>query len=229
MSNKKYNTIIFEFTDGIGHMIMNQPPSNMMTIEFFSELGQIVEEMKKMTELKAVVISGQGRHFSAGAQLDELLNLVDVERSRDHGIKNGNLPEILNKNFETFLFFEKLNIPVISAIRGVCLGSALEFALFTHYRFCGEDAVFGLPETTFNLLPGIGGISRVAMLSGRSKALELVLRGNTFPAEEALRIKIVDKILPKKKVVGQAIDFAGSIMNGYRKGKERLYLQKISL
>ena len=228
MSNKKCNTIIFEFTEGIGHIIMNQPPSNMMTIEFFSELGQLVAEMKEMTELKAIVISGQGRHFSAGADLDELLNLVDGERSRDHGIKTGNLPDILNKNFETFHFFEKLNIPVISAIRGVCIGSALEFALFTHYRFCGEDAVFGLPETTFNLLPGIGGISRIALLSGRSKALELVLRGNTFPAEEALRIKIVDKILPKKKVVGAAIDFAASIMNGYRKGKEKLYIQKMS-
>jgi enoyl-CoA hydratase len=228
MSNKKYNTILFEVKGGIGHIIMNQPPSNMMTIEFFSELGQLVEEMKEMTELKAVVISGQGRHFSAGAHLDELLNLVDIERSRDHGIKTGNLPDILNKNFETFLFFKKLNIPVISAIRGVCLGSALEFALFTHYRFCGEDAVFGLPETTFNLLPGIGGISRVALLSGRSKTLEMVLRGNTFPAEEALKINLVDKILPKKKVVGAAIDFAGSIMNNYRRGKEKLYVQKMN-
>ena len=228
MSYKKFNTLIFEFSGGIGHIIMNQPPSNMMTIEFFSELAELVEDMKEMTELKAIVISGQGRHFSAGAQLDELLNLVNEERSRDNGTKTDNLPDILNKNFETFHFFEKLNIPVISAIRGVCIGSALEFALFTHYRFCGEDAVFGLPETTFNLLPGIGGISRIALLSGRSKALELVLRGNTFPAEEALRIKIVDKILPKKKVVGAAIDFAASIMNGYRKGKEKLYVQKIS-
>jgi enoyl-CoA hydratase len=228
MSYKKFNTIIFEFSGGIGHIIMNQPPSNMMTIEFFAELGKLVEEIQEMKELKAIVINGQGRHFSAGAQLDELLNLVDGELSRDHGIKTGNLPDILNKNFETFHFFEEMNIPVISAIRGVCLGSALEFALFTHYRFCGEDAVFGLPETTFNLLPGIGGISRVALLSGKSKALELVLRGNTFPAEEALRIKIVDKILPKKKVVEAAIDFAGSIMNGYRKGKEKLYVQKLS-
>ena len=228
MSIEQYRTILFDFTDGIGHIVINQPPSNMMTLEFFSELGMVVEEMKNMKELKAIVISGQGRHFSSGAQVDELLNLINGKLRNNRGDVSKSLTDFLNRNYETFLFFEKVNIPVISAIRGACLGSALEFALFTHYRFCGEDAVFGLPETTFNLLPGIGGISRVALLSGKSSALELVLRGNTFSAEEALKMNIVDKILPKKKVVEIAIDFACSIMNGYRKGKEKLLIQKIS-
>ena len=225
----QYNTLLFDFSDGIGHIVINQPPSNTMTIEFFLELGRLVEQIKKLHNLKAIVISGQGRHFSSGAQLDELLNLVNGERTRTQDERVKSLPDFLNRNFETFLFFEKVNIPVISAIRGACLGSALEFTLFTHYRFCGEDAVFGLPETTFNLLPGIGGISRIAMLSGKSRTLELVLKGNTFSAEEALKLKIVDKILPKKKVVELSIDFAGSIMNDYRKGKEKLFIQKITL
>ena len=228
MRKEKYNTLTFEFTGGIGHIIINQPPSNMMTVEFFLELGLLVETIKKLHGIQAIVISGQGRHFSSGAQLDELLNLVNGEHTKDHSFSVNFLRDFLKRNFETFLFFEKVNIPVISAIRGACLGSALEFAMFTHYRFCGEDAVFGLPETTFNLLPGIGGISRVALLSGKSRTLELVLRGNTFSAEEALKLKIVDKILPRKKVVEIAIDFAGSIMNGYRKGKEKLFIQKMS-
>jgi enoyl-CoA hydratase/carnithine racemase len=199
-----------------------------MTVEFFLELGILVEELKKLDGLKALVISGQGRHFSSGAQLDELLSLVNGEHNPGHDNRVKSLPDFLKKNFETFLFFEKVNIPVISAIRGACLGSALEFALFTHYRFCGEDAVFGLPETTFNLLPGIGGISRVSLLSGKSRTLELVLRGKTFSAEEALKLNIVDKILPKKKVVDLAIDFARSIMNDYRKGKEKIFIQKMA-
>jgi enoyl-CoA hydratase/carnithine racemase len=226
MNTEKYNTLLFDFTDGIGHIIMNQPPSNMMTVEFFLELGQLVEKLKKSDGLRAIVISGQGRHFSSGAQLDELLNLANGGHTPGQSEKVNFLRDFLKRNFESFLYFEKVNIPVISAIRGVCLGSALEFALFSHYRFCGEDAVFGLPETTFNLLPGIGGISRVALLSGKSRTLELVLRGNTFSAEEALKLKIVDKILPKKKVVELAVDFAGSIINDYRKGKEKLFIQK---
>jgi enoyl-CoA hydratase/carnithine racemase len=229
MSSERYHTILFDFTDGIGHIVINQPPSNIMTVTFFLELGMLVEKIKNMPSLKAIVISGQGRHFSSGAQLDELLSLVNGAPLPAQGVRGINLPDFLKRNFETFLFFEKVNIPVISAIRGACLGSALEFALFTHYRFCGEDAVFGLPETTFNLLPGIGGISRVAILSGKSRALELVLRGNTFSAEEALKLKIVDKILPKKKVVELAIDFAASIMNDYQKGKEKLLIRKMAL
>jgi enoyl-CoA hydratase/carnithine racemase len=227
MSSEHYHTILFDCTEGIGHIVINQPPSNIMTVEFFLELGMLVEKIKKMHNIKAIVISGQGRHFSSGAQLDELLNLVNGPPPLDQSDGGINLPDFLNRNFETFLFFEKVNIPVISAIRGACLGSALEFTLFTHYRFCGEDAVFGLPETTFDLLPGIGGISRVALLSGKSRALELVLRGNTFSAEEALKLNIIDKILPRKKVVELAIDFARSIMNDYRKGKEKLFIQKM--
>jgi enoyl-CoA hydratase len=224
----QFNTLSFDFSAGIGHIVINQPPSNMMTVEFFLELGQLIEKLKKLQGLKSIVISGQGRHFSSGAQLDELLNLANGEHSPTQNERANFLRDFLKRNFETFLFFEKVNIPVISAIRGACLGSALEFALFTHYRFCGEDAVFGLPETTFNLLPGIGGISRVALLSGKSRTLELVLRGNTFSAEEALKLNIVDKILPRKKVVEMAIDFAGSIMNDYRKGKEKLFIHKKS-
>ena len=227
MRIRDYHTILFEFSDGIGHIILNSPPSNMMTVGFFSELGNLVGEMKEMNDLKAIIISGKGRHFSAGAQLDELIGLVDEEISPECGLTSGNLFDFLNMNLETFLYFDKVNIPVISAIRGVCIGSALEFALFSHYRFCGEDSVFGLPETTFSLLPGIGGISKTVSLSGRSKALEIVLRGNIFPAEEALRLNLVDKIIPKKHVVSSAIEFAGAIMEDYTRGKEKLYVQKM--
>jgi enoyl-CoA hydratase/carnithine racemase len=224
----KYNTIEYDFHDGIGHLVINQPPSNTMTVEFFMELGFLVEEIRKSNAIRAMVISGKGRHFSSGANVDELLNLVNGEYCTIHGYKVTDLPAFLERNFESFRYFEEVNVPVISAIRGACLGSALEFALFSHYRFCGEDAVFGLPESTFDLLPGIGGISRIAMLSGKSNALELVLRGKTFSAEEALRLKIVDKILPKKKVVEIALDFAASILKDYRKGKEILFTRKLS-
>jgi enoyl-CoA hydratase/carnithine racemase len=224
----KYNTILFDLHSGIGHIIINQPPGNMMTVEFFLELADLVDRLKRLEELKAIVISGEGRHFSSGAKLDELLEMV----TENGGSKENNEPAKLNgfleRNFEMFRFFETVNIPVIAAIRGACLGSALEFALFSHFRFCGEDAVFGLPETTFNLLPGIGGISRIAQLTGKSKALEILLRGNTFPAEEALRLGVVDRILPRKKVVDTALNFAGTVMNDYRRGKEKLMIQRVA-
>jgi enoyl-CoA hydratase/carnithine racemase len=223
----KYNTITFELVHDIGHLILDQPPSNKMTIDFFSEFHHLLDGLHSMEHLKAIVISGRGRHFSAGADLDQLLSLVRHESQKNSGGETVDLPSFLEKNYKTFLSLEALNIPVIAAIRGVCLGSGFELALFCHFRFCGEDALFGLPESTYNLIPGIGGTSRISLLSGKSKALELVLHGNTFPAEDALGFHLVDKIFPKKQVVEMAIGFAEKITTSYKKEKAKLYLNKL--
>jgi enoyl-CoA hydratase len=224
--NTLFTTLSFELNDEIGHLELDQPPSNEMTLTFFSELVRITDRMRKMSEMKALVISGKGRHFSSGARLPELLKLAGDLNTLEPGSPNSKMQKFLNENNRSFLFLEELKIPVISAIRGACLGSALELTLFTHFRFCGEDAVFGLPETTFNLIPGIGGISRIYSLAGTATALELVLRGNTFSAEEALRLHLVDLILPKKEVVQKAIEFVRSLPSDYRKEKSALYLRR---
>jgi enoyl-CoA hydratase/carnithine racemase len=87
----------------------------------------------------------------------------------------------------------------------VCLGSALELALFCHARICGKGSVLGLPESGFGLVPGCGGIQMIQALAGRSRALELILSGSSFTAEEAFAWKIVDKIVAKKDIVDSAV------------------------
>jgi len=214
----EFHTISFELSnDGIGHLLLNQPPANSMTVEFFREFDKVISSLAAEPQLRAMVISGKGRHFSSGADLEGLLGFACDPSSEAFFLSN----------YRAFLALEELGIPVVAAIRGVCIGSAFELALFTHFRFCEEDSVFGLPETTFNLVPGIGGISRISRLCGQAKAIELSLKGNTFPAEEALNYHLVDRIVPKRKVVQYAFSFVRSIMNGYQKQKSRLYLQKI--
>ena len=207
---------------------MNQPPSNLMSLRFFSELEGMVSEMKRMNGLEALVISGAGRHFSSGAALDELFSLVDDKESNNPEQAISPMLELLTRNNISFLFFEQAQFPVITAIKGVCLGSAMELALFSHFRFCSEDAVLGLPETTFGLMPGIGGISAISAISGQAIAIELALKGNTFTASEAKDFHLVDALFPKKEVIPAAVEFAKSIMRGYRKEKRPLYLQRIN-
>jgi enoyl-CoA hydratase/carnithine racemase len=223
------NTLAFNITDGIGHLEMCQLPANLMTTEFFSEFNEMVEELRIMNGLHAIVISSTGRHFSSGADLEELLEQVVKPDKGIHPEMNENWRALSEKNYHSFLFFEETEIPVIAAIRGVCIGSALELALFSHFRFCGEDAVFGLPETTFNLMPALGGIRKFAALFGQAKAIELVLRGNTFGAEEARQYQLVDRIIPRRKVVEYSISFARKVMKNYKKQKAPLYLQQIPL
>jgi enoyl-CoA hydratase len=203
----------FSIDDRIGYLTLDRPPSNTMTLEFFREFRGAVSRISGASDLKAVIISGRGRHFSSGADINELLDNSDQE--------------IMLENYQAFTALEQLNIPVISAIRGVCLGSAFELALFSHFRICTGDAVLGLPESTFNLIPGIGGVQRVARLAGRAKAIELILRGNTFSAREAFEMKLVDAVVPKSELMPMAIDFAKQLPEPYHKDGRKYYAVKL--
>jgi enoyl-CoA hydratase/carnithine racemase len=198
--------------DEIGWLMLDKPPSNTMTMDFFSELKQLVTGFRDMPSLKAVIIYGNGRHFSAGADINELLQTVDEQ--------------VMLDNYHSFDMIRQLEIPVISAIRGVCLGSAFELALSGHFRICAEDAVLGLPESTFNLMPGIGGIHSVAGLAGNAKAIELSLRGNTFTASDALDMGLVDAVTSKGELLPLSLNLARLLPRRIKMEHRQLYLHK---
>jgi enoyl-CoA hydratase len=225
---KSFKTINFSLADGIGHIELTRPPANQMTSEFFLEFNELVDYLRVLNGLNALVISGKGRHFSSGANLEELLALNSQNEEKIDKSMDPEWEAISERNYRSFLFLEHSEIPIVAAIRGVCLGSAFELALFCHFRFCGEDSVFGLPESSYNLIPGLGGIRKTASLCGQAKSIELILRGNTFAAEEALSYHLVDRIVSKRKVVEFSIAFAQKIAKNYRKQKGLLYLQQIT-
>lgn len=150
-----------------------------------------------------IVIHGEGRHFSSGAKLDDLLEMLREEEAHQECGATGSL--LLQEHLDTFRFFQSCSVPVVAAIRGVCLGSALELALFCHRRVCGQGAVLGLPESSFGLIPGCGGVSRLTSLAGSGKSLELILSGETFSADDAYRWNIVDIICEKDDVLHEAV------------------------
>ncbi len=205
-------TIQWTVDEGIGLLMLDQPPSNTMTMDFFREMTVVADEIAARQDLKAVIIFGNGRHYSSGADISELLQHVEQR--------------IMVENYRSFARLEQLKIPVISAIRGVCLGSALELALFSHFRICSNDAVLGLPEAGFNLMPGIGGMQRVAKLAGTAKAIEITLRGNTFTAADALTMGLVDIIVPKSEVLELAVNFAKVLPSKIDKNHRQVYLHK---
>jgi len=226
MKTPEFSTLNIKFDGGIGLLELNMPPSNIMTMDFFTEFATVVEFIRSEREFRALVISGHGRHFSSGADLGTLLKevLEHAETDKKDGLTK--VPDFLSNNYKSLLMLESLSIPVIAAIRGVCLGSALELALFSHFRLSGEDAVFGLPEASFNLVPGLGGIYKLVCISGEAVALDHVLKGSTFTAPDALRYKIVDRVVPKKQLMSAAFSFARELMEDYNVGKRALYIKK---
>ncbi|MEI6765860.1 MAG: enoyl-CoA hydratase/isomerase family protein [Bacteroidota bacterium] len=220
----EFNTVKWEDCDGIGLLQLCRPPSNAMNRLFFTELSELTAHIKN-SGVKAIVITGSGRHFSSGADIANLLDatLEDVITRTQPG--NG-LPDFLVQNNRSFSFFEQLKIPVIAAIKGVCLGSALELALFAHFRFCGEGALLGLPEATFNLMPGCGASQTLPPLCGKAKAMELILTGANFSPADAVAWGIADRIFPKKELVSASLKFAAEIAEGYEKKLKPRYLKK---
>ncbi|HIC95504.1 TPA: enoyl-CoA hydratase, partial [Candidatus Bipolaricaulota bacterium] len=114
---------------------------------------------------------------------------------------------------------EGMEIPVIAAIHGFCLGGGLELALACHFRIAAENAVFGQPEINLGIIPGFGGTQRLARTIGLGRALEMILTGNNVMARAAEQWGLVNKVVPEEDLLQEARAFAGMLM---KKGKVAL-------
>lgn len=225
MSERK--NINWKVESGIGFLEFNNPPGNEMTPDFYHQLEVIVSNIIPDSKVKAIIMVGSGRHFSSGADLDSLLGTIIRDSCENTSGTVSSNPNSLTSNLNTFHFFSKLNIPVIAAIRGVCIGAAMELALCCHFRVCAEGAVLGLPESGYGLIPGIGGIQNLAALTGQAKAIELVLKGSTFSVEQGLKWNVVDCMVSKKELMEVAIRLADLSSVDFRKYLKKDYLRKL--
>ena len=193
----KKEEIIVRRVEEIGLMEINNPPHNYLERPDFIKL----ETIKKFvnTGIKALIISGTGRNFSAGANLISIQRQIKDKKQFHEQLIKGN--QLLN-------YLDELDIPVIAAISGVCFGAGLEIALASDIRYCEKDSIFAFPEVNNDLIPGLGGIRRMISITGKSTALDLILEGNMINAEKSLELKLVDRIVEKKKVAEYAVTMA---------------------
>ncbi len=218
-------SVLLQYEDGLAIMSFNTDRGNMMHEGFFIDLANAVDAVVDNNQLKGLVLQGKGRHFSSGANIDELLQLVASERSTK--IPNSSAEEWMQKNVITFRKLYQLKIPVVAVVKGVCLGSGLELALHCHFRLCSKEALFGLPESTFGLIPGIGGIQHLQRLSGSAAALALSLEGRHLSAQEAKDYQLVDTVFPKKDLMKKAKELISLASTDYRTYKRNEYILEI--
>ena len=188
--------LTFARRGGIGYLTLNAPPKNEMDAAFFTALGALCARELRRSHLDGLVVHGAGRHFSCGANVEQL-------RAMLAGGGAGAAP-FLSGNGDAFLCLEQLSCPVVAAVAGCCLGAGMELALACRYRLAATHATFALPESTFGLMPGCGGTLRLPALVGTGRAAEMILSGRTMLADEALQIGLVDAVVDRKELLAAA-------------------------
>lgn len=188
----------------IAIVTIDHPPVNALNTPTMAELDKVLDEIKNDDSLKAVIITGAGQFaFVAGADINEIAQLKSAAEAE----------KIASSGQAVISKIEKLGKPVICAINAVCLGGGNELAMAGDIRIASDKARFGQPEVNLGIIPGFGGTQRLSRLVGRAKAKELILTGDMITAQEALRIGLINKIVPEGEVLKQAKDLAKKILS----------------
>jgi 3-hydroxyacyl-CoA dehydrogenase len=176
------------------------PPVNALGARLRSDMQKALAAAVEDYEVTALVVSGQGKMFSAGADIAEFAS----------GMAKPELPELLNA-------IERSRLPAVAAINGSALGGGLELALVCDYRFAALDAKLGLPEVSLGIIPGAGGTQRLPRLIGAEAAIAMVTSGKPVSAYEAEALGLVDRICASgDEAVTAAIAFAATLGAGRR-------------
>lgn len=189
------NHIAWDTMGSIGILTIHNPPENYIAEPEFVPL-EALSRWTENPELKGILVKGEGRHFSAGGDLDHLFrrtkSAADIET-------------LMNSGKKALLHLRSLRIPLVAAVSGVCFGAGLEIALACHIRICSDSALFAFPEAGHNIIPGYGGTHFSSRSIPVPKAMEMILSGEILNADEALKTGLVNYITGKQEVVPKAM------------------------
>ncbi len=196
-----YKLIKTKIDDTIATLTLNHPPVNALSPSMLREIDTAFDEFEKDENVRAVIITGSGNNaFCAGADVKEMAGLTPETAAEVISIGN----EVFNK-------IENSRFPVIAAINNLCLGGGMELILACDIRISSDRARYGLPEVTLGLIPSWGGVARLPRVIGPGRAKEYIYTGQLFNAQEALRIGLLNKVVPDGDEGRAAIDIAKRI------------------
>ncbi len=199
-----YETLLVENRNRIAYVTINRPDKlNALNARAKAELKEAFQAIGGDSEIDVAVVTGAGeKAFVAGTDIKELTQL-DQESGKSFAAGGQ----------AVFSLIENCGKPVIAAVNGYALGGGMELALACHIRIASENAKFGQPEVNLGIIPGYGGTQRLARLVGQGKAFEMILAGDQVDAQEALRIGLVNKVVPLKDLLRTAEELAQKIVS----------------
>jgi enoyl-CoA hydratase len=197
-----YTNCTFTVNDRVATLTVNRPDKlNALNAATIGELEQAIVEVTSRDDIGGLIVTGAGKAFIAGADISELASQTPVDAKR-RALRGQRI----------FAMFERSPKPVIAAVNGFALGGGCELAMSCHFRIASEFAKFGQPEVKLGICPGYGGTQRLPRLVGKGRALQLLLTGEMIDAAEALRIGLVNQVLPAADLLSRADALLRQIM-----------------
>ncbi|PKM75952.1 MAG: crotonase [Firmicutes bacterium HGW-Firmicutes-15] len=198
----EFKNILLEKNDRIAILTINRPKAlNALNKDTLLEIKAGVELVRDDTEVDVLIVTGAGdKAFVAGADITFMLDINPMQ-GRQFGRIGQNV----------FSLLESMEKPVIAAINGFALGGGCELAMACDFRICSDKSKFGQPEVSLGVTPGFGGTQRLPRIVGTGMAKQLLFSGDTIDAYEALRIGLVNAVLPAETLMDYVIKLARRI------------------
>lgn len=193
-----FSTIIYEKSCGVAHLSLNRPRQlNAYSVAMRDDFAQALDAVAEDSEVKTILISGQGRAFCTGADLTEFGTAPSQVIAR-------------NVRWQRDVWGQLIDLPkpIVAAVHGYCIGSGLEITLLADVRIAAEDTIFAMPEVHLGMIPAAGGSQTLPRNAGPSGALDILLTGQRFDAVEAMRIGLVNRTVPAPDLLDSARDLA---------------------
>lgn len=182
---------------------IDSPPANALSSKLLQELSEILDDVEKDRSLKAMILKGEGKFFSAGADIKEFTSL---QREKDYEV-------LARKGQDLFDRMEQFHIPIIAAIHGAALGGGLELAMSCHLRIVTPSAKLGLPELTLGIIPGFAGSQRLPRYVGVAKAYEMILTGEPITGKDAVQFGLANHSVPDEELFQFSLKLAEKMAN----------------
>ena len=198
-----FEFLLLEIADRVATVTINRPDKlNALNEAVIAELDRMFTSLATRDQVRAIILTGAGRAFVAGADIAE----VAAAAATPVGLE-------VTSAFGTAVFtrIERSSKPVIAAVNGFALGGGCELALACHMRVASTTAKFGLPETKLGLIPGYGGTQRLPRLVGMGRALQLVLTGDMIDADAAMAMGLVNAVFPPEALMEATRSLARTI------------------
>ena len=194
-------TIIYEKTDGIARLTLNRPAVlNALNLEMRDELWDALGAFRDDPDARVLILRGAGKAFSAGADISDFgtaPSLTEARRAR--------------RERDVWDLLLHLPKPTIAAVHGYALGAGCEMALLCDLRIAADDANFGLPEVSLGYIPSAGGTQTLPRTVPPGAAMQMILSGDPIDAEEAYRLRLVHRVVPRDELDAAASDWARTL------------------